>query len=228
MTNPETEFGEALRRAFSGAAEVEPDGEALQRIRARARVSTPKRRLDAFLAIIIPWRAYQLLQYRTMAADALAAAWSWSVDATKGFRQWSAPAREVGRGWLVGETREVGRGWLVGETRHLRAWTAASARRARGWAASSASRTREWSGGWPATARDRLLTTARDRVVVPVRDRLVAPARAWLSPTPAPATETAGAQPRHADSSPPPSRIGWLRPALAVNLMMHNNENNKN
>jgi hypothetical protein len=133
MTNPEADFGDALRRALAGAADVTPvDGEALRHIRARASVPTPRRRLQAALAIVIPWPAFRLFQYRTMVMDLL-------------------------RRWL-------------------------------------------------ALASDRL-KSARD----------------WISRLSRSTHEAQGAQdaqgahaPRHADLAPPPSRVGWMRPALAA------------
>jgi hypothetical protein len=75
MTTPEPDFSEALRHALAAVDHVEPAENGLDRIRARTAVRTPRRRLDAALAILVPWPAHRLLSYRTHLTDLLRAGW---------------------------------------------------------------------------------------------------------------------------------------------------------
>jgi hypothetical protein len=182
MTNPEADFGDALRRALAGAADVTPvDGEALRHIRARASVRTPRRRLQAALAIVIPWPAFRLFQYRTMVMDLL--------------RRWLA---------LASDRLKSARDWL-----EARAWPAVRAALTTGgqYAASG----REW------------FATRVSPAVARARVQAAAVTRRWISRPSRSTHEAQGAQdaqgahaPRHADPAPPPSRVGWMRPALAA------------
>lgn len=197
MTNPEADFGDALRRALSGAAEVTPtDGDALRRIRARANSHTPRRRLQAALALVIPWPAFRLLQYRTLVGDLLR-------DGAATARVWLTAAGQ----WLVvrgGQLAAVsvrltasGRGWLTGRglPALVHAWSAArSATSAR---------------GKPVVAR--VWSTVRGWT-----SRFAAAAASGRASGSGAASAEGAHAPRHADSAPPLSNIGWLRPALAA------------
>jgi hypothetical protein len=200
MTNPDGDFGDALRRALSGAADVTPaDGEALRRIRDRASARTPRRKLQAALAIVIPWPAFRLLQYRTLVSDLLR-----SGSATLRVR-----LRPAGQ-WLViwgGQivTASVslsmsGRAWLTGRGLPALAHVSSVA----------------WSSGRSGARSAARSAGARGR---PVLARVRSTVRGWTARfIPAsPSAEGEGAHaPRHADSAPPVSNIGWLRPAMAA------------
>jgi hypothetical protein len=231
MTDPGADFGDALRRALSSVADVTPaDGNALRRIRARANARTPRRRLQATLAIVIPWPAFRLLQYRTLVWDVLCERARWLADT-------SIALTASGREWLNVRGRPAAaRAWAVTADRTrsgaAHAWAAAADR---AWPSVVGAWAVVVDRAWPGVVEVWAVVVDRTRPSIVaawavVVDRTQAGAarawgvarggvistRNWASKTTGSGAAAGAHAPRHADQGPPPTRAAWLRPALAA------------